>query len=78
MFQEQQVKFESIEREKDEQCLLVEKLKQAAKDREVEFQISNKKTSHLVSASTINAYLFQLTHTSWMHCTPMYVIKLSN
>ena len=52
------MKFESIEREKDEQCLLVEKLKQAAKDREVEFQISNKKTSHLVSASTINAYLF--------------------
>lgn len=40
--------FKKLEIEKNEQLSLAENLKQAAKDREVEYRIANKKTDHLI------------------------------
>lgn len=43
-----QEEIEKIGLDKDEQMMLIEKLKQAELDREVEFRIAMKKSDHLV------------------------------
>ena len=47
--QEYEDKLKTLAEEKEEQESLVAKLTQAAKDKEVEYRIANKKTDNLVS-----------------------------
>lgn len=53
VLQEYEEKLKAIAEEKEEQESLVVKLTQAAKDKEVEYRIANKKTDNLVRFYTL-------------------------